>query len=318
MAAVKKTAGKSALIYKVKFDMDFLKPTYWTTWLAVFVLFTFMFLPAKLTDFLGNVLGDLARNINNKRRRIARKNLELCFPDIGPLERKELLKKNFRAQMRSALHYGLFWWAPKFILKKRIILKGQEYIEESQKAGRSVIIMTSHSVGLEAAVSAVTMRYPISGPFKLMKNKVINWLVAKCRTRFGTIIYTREAGLRPIIKDVRAGQVMFYLPDEDQGKERSIFVPFFGVPKATIPVLGRLAKTCNADVLPCISCYDEKQHKYIVHILPALKDFPAGDDEKDTIRMNEAIEDTVRLCPAQYFWTLKLFRTRPDGEKKFY
>jgi len=235
MAAVKKTAGKSALIYKVKFDMDFLKPTYWTTWFAVFVLFVFMFLPAKLTDFLGNVLGDLARNINNKRRRIARKNLELCFPDIDPLERKELLKKNFRAQMRSALHYGLFWWAPKFILKKRIILKGQEYIEASQKAGRSVIIMTSHSVGLEAAVSAVTMRYPISGPFKLMKNKVINWLVAKCRTRFGTIIYTREAGLRPIIKDVRAGQVMFYLPDEDQGKERSIFVPFLACQKRLFP-----------------------------------------------------------------------------------
>ncbi len=318
MAAVKKIAGQSSLIYKAKFEAEFLRPTYWLTWLAVFMLFIFMLLPAKLTDFTGNILGDLARNINAKRRRIARKNIELCFPDINQQQRNKLLKQNFRAQTRSILHYGLFWWAPKFMLKKRIIIKGQQYIEQSQKAGRSVIVMTSHSVGLEAAVSAITMRYPISGPFKLMKNKVTNWLVAKCRTRFGTIIYTREAGLRPIIKDVRAGQVMFYLPDEDLGKDRSIFVPFFGEQKATIPVLGRLAKTCNADVLPCISCYDEKQHKYIIHILPALKDFPSGDDKKDTIRMNKAIEETVRICPAQYFWTLKLFRTRPEGEDRFY
>lgn len=311
-------AAKSALIYDASFRLEFLKPQYWSVWLALFFLFILTFLPASITDVIGDFLGDVGRNLNAKRRRIARKNIELCFPDMQEQEKKALLRKIFRAQIKSVLHYGLFLWAPKSVLQKRVQVIGEEFITESQKAGKSVIVMTSHSVGLEAAVSAITMRYPISGPFKLMKNAVTNWFVAKCRTRFGTIIYTREAGLRPIIKDVRSGRVMFYLPDEDLGKDRSIFVPFFGVQKATIPVLGRLAKTCNADVFPCISCYDDEAHQYKIHILPALKDFPQGDDVADATRMNEAIKETVMLCPSQYFWTLRLFRTRPDGEEKFY
>lgn len=310
--------GSSPLVYRTGFRLSYLKPVYWSTWLAVLLLFVLLWLPASVTDVLAMGLGDLARNFNKKRRRIARKNLQLGFPELSDAERKHLLKQTFRAQMRSVLHYGLFWWAPQWLLRKRIVIQGEEHIRASRQAGRNVIVMTSHSVGLEAAVSAITQRYPISGPFKVMRNPVINWLVARGRTRFGTVIYTREAGLRPIIKDVRAGQVLFYLPDEDLGKDRSIFVPLFGVQKATIPVLGRLAKSCHADVLPCIACYDETRRKYIVHIRPPLKDFPRGDDATDAAHMNRAIEDTIRLCPAEYFWTLRIYRTRPEGEQRFY
>lgn len=312
------TVGTSPLVFSNNFSIGFLRPHYWPTWLSLAFLFAVNLLPAAWVDAIANILGDLARNINQKRRRIARKNLELVFPDLTNNERKALLRQHFHAQMRSVIHLGMFWWSPTSSLNKRIEVLGKEYIDQSLAKGKAVIVMTSHSVGLEAAVSAITMRYPVSGPFKKMKNPVTNYFLAKGRTRFGTIIYSREAGLRPIIKDVRAGNIMFYLPDEDLGKDRSIFVPFFNVQKATIPVLGRLAKTCNADVLPCISCYDVSQHKYKIHILPALTDFPAEDDVLDATRMNQAIEKTVKLCPAQYFWTLRIFRTRPEGEKRFY
>ena len=311
-------AGKSRLVYKAEFSRAFLKPVYWTSWLYVLMLFILFLLPDRLVDWMARHLGDLARVINKKRRRIAEINIQLSFPELDEEKKAAMLKNHFRAQMRSVLHYGLIWWASEKKLRNKIILQGQQHIEASLNKGRSVIVMTSHSVGLEMAVSAITMRYPISGPFKILKNPVTNWLVAKGRTRFGTIIYSREAGLRPIIKDVQAGQLMFYLPDEDLGKDRSIFVPMFNVQKATVPVLGRLAKNCNADVLPCISCYDEASAKYIVHILPPLDDYPKGNDEQDATRMNQAIEDTVRICPDQYFWTLKLFRTRPEGEERFY
>ena len=313
-----KQAGKSKLVYKAGFKWAFLKPVYWPSWLSILLLFILFLLPDKLTDWLANLLGDLARIINKKRKHIAEINIQLCFPGLDNEKKAELIKRNFRAQIRSVLHYGLIWWSSRKTLESKIIIKGREHIDASLQKGRSVIVMTSHSVGLEMAVSAITMNYPVSGPFKILKNPLTNWLVAKGRTRFGTIIYSREAGLRPIIKDVQAGQLMFYLPDEDLGKDRSIFVPMFNVKKATVPVLGRLAKSCNADVLPCISCYDEQAGKYIIHILPALKDFPQGNDEQDASQMNQAIEDTIRICPEQYFWTLRLFRTRPEGEDKFY
>ena len=311
-------AGKSQLVYQNAFQWWFLKPAYWSSWLAVGFLFVLHLLPIQVADKLAIVLGDLARNINAKRRRIARKNLQLCFPYYSEQQIKDSLKKHFRAQIRSVLHYGFFWWSSKKRLQKIIEIDGQQYIEQSRQAGRGIIIMTGHSVGLEAAVLAITLHYPISGPFKPMKNPLTNWLVAKGRTRFGTILYTRQAGLRPVIKDVRAGQVMFYLPDEDLGEKHCIFSDFFGVKKATIPVLGRLSKNCKADVLPCVSCYDEAKRKYIVHLLPPLENFPEGDDEADTRTMNQALEKTIMLCPEQYFWTMKFFRTRPAGEDSLY
>jgi len=314
----KAKAGKSSLVYDTRFKLGYLKPMYWGTWLTVSFLLIILFLPVALQDALANKVGDLFRNINAKRRRIARKNVDLCFPELNDEDKKELIRKNFRHHARSVLNYGLIWWAPEFVLKKRIVFNGQENIESSLESGRSVIFMAAHSLGLEAAVSAVGMDYPISGPFNPMKNKLVDWLVAKGRSRHGAIIYTRETGLRPIIKDVRAGCTMFYLPDEDLGEDRSIFAPFFGVEKATVPVLGRLAKSCNADVLPCMACYDEQKHQYVIHILPAIKDFPRGEDLEDTQLMNQSLEEIIRICPAQYFWTMKLFKTRPTGEAGIY
>lgn len=311
-------SNSSKLEFQVKFKWRYLKPEYWPTWFFVLVLFWINLLPAALVDMLGHLLGDIARKVNHKRRRIARKNIQLCFSKYTLEGRKRMLRRVSHNQVRSVLHYGLIWWGSRARLNKRIVVCGQEHIDASLAAGKSVIIMASHSVGLEAAVSAITLRYPISGPFKMLKNPVINYMVARGRARFGSLLYSREAGLRPIIKDVRSGRLMFYLPDEDLGKDRSIFVPFFGVEKATVPVLGRLAKTCNADVLPCMSCYDEASHKYIIHVLPPLEDFPQGDDVADTTRMNQAIEQSIALCPEQYFWTLRIFRTRPEGEERFY
>jgi len=314
----KQMKPKSSLVYDTSFKLEYLKPGYWGVWVSVVFLWLFMFLPGSILDGLANKLGDLIRNINKKRRRIARTNIGLCFPELDDEEKKELIRENFRHQARSILYYGIIWWAPKFILKKRIVFQGQENIEASLNNGRSVIFMAAHSLGLEAAVSAATMSYPLSGPFNPMKNKLVDWFVAKGRARHGAILYTRETGLRPVIKDVRGGCMMFYLPDEDLGAERSIFAPFFGVEKASVPVLGRLAKSCKADVLPCIACYDEERHRYNIHILPALKDFPTGDDYEDTQTMNKSLEEIIRLCPSQYFWIMKLFKTRPDGESKLY
>ncbi len=309
---------KSALLYETGFKLEYLHPAYWGTWLLVFFLFVVFLLPASVQDVMANLLGDLGRNLNKKRRRIARKNIELCFPELSVENRKQLLKANFRHQARSVLHYGLIWWAPMWMLKRRIRVNGEENLRQSIDNGRSLIVMAAHSLGLEASVAITSMNHQVTGPFNPMKNKLVDWLVARGRVRHGTLIYTRKAGLRPVIKDVRKGATMFYLPDEDLGKDRSIFSRFFSVQKATVPVLGRLAKSCNADVIPCVACYDESTRQYVVNYLPAIASFPTGDDASDSRTMNQSLEELVRLCPDQYFWTMKLFKTRPEGEAGFY
>ncbi len=318
MAEVKSTAGSSSLVYDTRFSISYLHPRYWGVWFAVLLLFLISLLPRLFQDGLARVLGDFFRKVNAKRRRIARINIALCFPELSERERSDFLVQYYRHHVRSLLAFGLIWWGSKAKLEKTIVINGQENIDRALNNKRGVIFLAAHSLGLEAAVSSVAMRYLSSGPFKPMKNKLVDWFVARGRSRHGGFLYSREAGLRPIIKDVRAGNVMFYLPDEDLGKERSIFAPFFGVEKATVPVLGKMAKVCKADVLPCMAEYDVKARRYVIHILPALKDFPTGDDHRDTVSMNVALEELVRLCPSQYFWMMKLFKTRPEGEAKIY
>lgn len=313
-----KQKEKSPLHFDTSFHLSFLMPKYWATWLILLISFLIYLLPARRVDKIANKLGDFAKKSNKKRLKIASKNIELCFPGFTEHEKEKILREHFRAQARSVLHYGLIMWGSKRTLQKRIKLHGQELIEQSKQQGREAIIMVVHTVGLEAAVNTLSFHNQITGPFKSMRNELLNYIVAKARIRFGTLIYTREAGLRPIIKDVKKGCVMCYLPDEDLGPEKSIFTPLFGIKKATIPVLGRLAKSCNADVFPCVSCYDEKDAKYNVHVLPKLENFPVGEDEQDTLEMNRAIENLITKCPEQYFWTLRIFKTRPEGEKKFY
>ncbi len=151
---------------------------------------------------------------------------------------------------------------------------------------------------------------------------MIDWKIANGRLRFGSdngsVLFTREDGLRPLIRETRAGKVLIYLADEDLGAENSVFAPFFGVQKATIPVLGRLAKSCNAVVLPCVSCYQENNRCYDINLLPKIENLPSGDDVLDSISMNKAIEQAIELCPIQYLWTLRYFQTRPEGEASVY
>jgi lauroyl-KDO2-lipid IV(A) myristoyltransferase len=300
------------------FRWALLKPGYWPTWFMMLLFFLFSLLPVRLIDFVGEKLGELAARKNKKRFNIARKNLSRCFPDKTKDEIDLIVVEHFRSQIRSFLHYGLIWWAPVFRLKKHITSEGFEQINGFRKQGKNIIALTLHNVGLEFSVTALTMHAAAGGPYKPMRNEVIDWLVARGRKRFGTKILTREDGFRPLIKNTRAGRVLIYLADEDLGADVSVFVPFFGVQKATVPVLGRLAKSCNAVVLPCASCYDKTQRKYVVKLLSPIENFPAGDDVVDATAMNAAIENAVKECLIQYFWTLRLFQTRPAGEASFY
>lgn len=300
------------------FGRHLLHPRYWHLWLFLAGFYVFSWLPLALIDVFAEALAALAYRKNKKRVHYASVNLSLCFPDKTPAQIAAMVRRHFSYQMKSVMHYGLVWWAPKWRLRKLVQLQGWEHIERARAQGQQVIALTSHSVGLEFAVSALSLQFDCSGMYKNMKNPLIDFMVARGRTRFGVRAYSRDQGLRPLIRDTRNGRVMIYLGDEDLGAQHSVFALFFGVQKATLPVLGRLAKQCRAVVLPCISCYDTQARRYVVRLLPPI-DTPSADDEQlAALQMNRAIERTVRECVVQYFWTLRLFKTRPPGETPVY
>lgn len=304
--------------YPPPFSRAFLAPRFWGVWLGLGLLWLFTLLPARWRRALGRGAGALIYRRNAKRRGFALMNLEWCFPQMPAEQREAIARDYFRYMAQGMLDYGMLWWAGERELDRQVVLAGEEHLLPHLEAGTPVILLTGHHVALDVAGIAFNRKYPVVSIFKKVRNPLIGWFIARGRNRFGGVIHERADNMRPIVKATREGYALYYLPDEDLGPERSVFAPFFGVPTATIPALGRLAKMCRAVVLPFMAYYDAEHDRYVARLFPALENFPTGDEVEDATRMNQAIEQLVQAGPAQYMWSMRMFQTRPGGAPRPY
>jgi len=288
------------------------------TRLAVGLLWLLHFLPLGLLAPFGQGIGLAAFSLLGRRRRICLRNLELCFPDMAPGARREVARRHFMWLGRSYVERGLLWWASERRLRRLIRVEGREHVDAT---GGRAILLVPHFLGLDVAGTRLNMEWDAVSMYSRQKNRVVDALLVKYRARFRPVtLVSRQEGLRPAIRGIRDGRVFYYLPDMDFGARESIFVPFFGVPAATVPALPRLAKLTGAPVLPVWTRMLPGGAGYVVHIQPPFDGFPTGDLDADTRRMNAWIE-AVALEPdmlAQYHWTHRRFKTRPPGEPPVY
>ncbi|MFD2379397.1 hypothetical protein ACFSTJ_20645 [Ottowia pentelensis] len=116
------------------------------------------------------------------------------------------------------------------------------------------------------------------------------------------------------MRALREGQMLYLLPDMDLGPQESIFVPFFGIPTATVPSLPRFAKLGGARVVPVVTRLTPDGYEVRVH--PAWQDYPGNDVAADTARMNAELQAWIDTMPEQYYWVHKRFKTRPEGSRR--
>jgi Kdo2-lipid IVA lauroyltransferase/acyltransferase len=277
-------------------------------------------LPVRALGALGTVLGSLLFHLASARRRIAAINLRLCFPELPQAERDRLLLAHFRALGRATLQETVSWWGSRDEVERLTRIEGAEH--HAAQAGKPVIWLAPHFVGLNIGGVRMSTSYaPAVSLYARILNPHLDRLMLHARTRFGSAerpneLYSRRDGIKPVIRAIRKGLPFYYLPDMDFGRKDAVFVPFFGVPAATVTGLSRLARATGAVVVPCITCWDGKG--YVVRFYPAWENFPSEDVEADTRRMNAFIEDRIREMPEQYFWVHKRFKTRPRGEPGLY
>ncbi len=275
------------------------------------------FLPLGLLAALGNAVGAAAFWLIPERRRVTRINLARCFPGMDPAAREHLARAHFRAFTRAFLEHALLWWASPARLRRLVRLEGLEHLRALH--GRPVILLMPHFVGLDAAVTRLSCELDVAGIYARQKNLLYERLLARGRNRFGrTRMISRQDGVRPAIRAIREGYPFCYLPDLDFGPRDSIFVPFFGVPAATVTGASRMARLAGAKVLPCVARMLPGAGGYVTTIYPPWTDFPTEDLAADTRRVNAFIEQRVLEMPEQYFWLHKRFKTRPPGEARFY
>lgn len=304
--------------YPRPFSAALLAPRYWPTWLGLGLFRLFRHLPLRLRQAVARRIGDRVYRTNTKRRQIVGLNLRWCFPELSDAAREKLSRDYFRALTQSFLDFSLLWWGGTKEIERKLVLEGVEHLQAARKDGRPTILLTCHTVGLDQGAVALMQHYPVVGLIKEARNPVIDWYMSHGRTRFDTVLYRREQGLRPVMKAIKSGRCFYYLPDEDLGPENSVFVPFFGVPTATITALPRLVRLTGAAVLPAYTRYEPETGRWIVTVDPPLEGYPSGNDMADAARMNAELERMIRQSPDQYMWSMRLFQTRPEGEQNPY
>jgi KDO2-lipid IV(A) lauroyltransferase len=284
------------------------------TRLAIGFMWLVHFLPLALLAKVGAAIGVAAFWLIPERRMVTRTNLAKCFPQKSPEERERLARAHMRAFCRAFMEQGILWWSPRERIQQLVRLEGVENLKGHAKT----IVFAPHFVGFEATLMRLGLDFEMAMMYSRQKDPRFEAQLYNGRTRFGAHMYPRQGGIKKGIEIINSGTLYYYLPDLDFGPKRSVFVPFFGVPAATVTGLAYIARTTGAAVVPCVTRMLPGGRGYRARLYPPWADFPSGDDVQDARRMMAFIEERVLEMPEQYFWLHKRFKTRPEGEARFY
>mgnify|MGYP006281581879 CR=1 FL=1 len=273
-------------------------------------------LPLPVVRALGVLMGWLLFVLAFPRRKVVLVNLRLCFPHWTRMQQWSVALQSFVYFSQSWLDRGWLWEAPAAVLEQRLRRVGNW--QDLEQPG-PVIIFSPHFYGLDAAATAVGLRTArqCTTIYTPQRNLLVDAWAARGRQRFGDVhLMTRFDGVKTIVSLLRKDGLLFLLPDMNFGPDESIFVPFFGIPTATVPSLSRFSRMGRARVVPLISRLTPQG--YELEMLPAWDHFPSDDVAADTALMNQRLQAWIATMPAQYFWVHKRFKTRPAGDAAFY
>ncbi len=286
---------------------------------ALFLLWLLHWLPLGLLAPLGRGLGLLLFALARSRRGTALRNLELCLPQLEVAERRHIAREHFQWLGRSILERGVLWHASPRRLRRLIHVEGD--VQLAQRSDRPVMWLVPHFIALDVAGAATQLFQSkwVASIYQQQSEPTFDAAIRRGRLRFGQgEVFPRSDSARPLMRAVRAGAEFFNLPDMDFGARDAAFVPFFGVPAATLLAPSRMARALNMIVQPVVAHMLPGGQGYRVCFLEPWVDFPGADALVDTARMNRWIEAQVRADPAQYLWVHRRFKTRPPGEPPVY
>ena len=266
-----------------------------------------------LADFLASVTWFVLA----RRRKIALTNLRLCFPEWSEQKRVETAKGVFRNLIRAALDHSVLAKGSKDQVLDMVKFEGKEQFEALCKTEK-VIIVAPHFVGLDAGGVAMNTIVRGASLYQTQSNPVWDKWAFEARKRFSdpVLIPKSNSAMKEVIRALRASLPFYYLPDMDHGARNSVFVPFFGVQAATLPMVSKLAKLTGAKVIWGIA--ETTPEGYTMPLSKPLENFPTNDATADTLRLNQELEQFILKHPDQYLWTHRRFKTRPEGEPSVY
>jgi len=296
------------------FKFSFLLPKYWLTWLGVIILYSISWLPYKLQLAMGRALGRLLLKIGSSRKKVALRNLELCFPEMPAEERQRILQENFENTGIALFETGMGWWWPDWRIKRKFTVTGVENITKAKEEGKGVLLLAMHYLSAEIIARGIGNAEPLVIFYRPHNNQLMEFFQFRGRGRSNKYMLGKR-DVKGLIKALRDKESCLYLPDQDYGRNRSLFVPMFAVKDAATTtgtlIFARQKETVTMMMIPKRK---DDGSGYTIEVTPALEGFPTDNDEADVIRVNQEVEKAILRKPEQYMWLHRRFKTRPNED----
>ena len=297
-------------------DQQFLSPRYWGTWIAIGLFKLLAPLSIKNQVRIGKFIGSLAYRLAKWRRQITEVNIGLCFPEMDEATRQKLVKDCIDENAIGLIETARAWFADPESIRDQLEVCGLENLTKANALGRGVIVIGAHYTALDLGAVMASRYVDFNGMYRPHKNPLMDKVMRESRLRVAKIV--DRADMRTIIRSLKAGENLWYAPDQDYGAAVSVFAPFFGVEAATVKTTTGLARINKSPVI--VLSYHRKPDNsgYIMRFNEPLEGFPTGDEVVDATRINAELEREIRRCPEQYMWVHRRFKTRPEGQPGFY
>jgi len=304
-----------------KFRRALLHPRHWLSWLGmgIWALFSIV-LPYKTSLKAGKLLGSILYKIAKSRAHIARVNIKHCYPELDEAEREKLVLATIQETAIAVFESGASWfWPERKWSQVGVDYIGFEHLEKMQEQGKGVLLLTMHFTPFEICGALTSRKQLISAFYRPHNNAVYEYLQARGRIRHapGASVIPSD-DVRGIIKSLRQGKFIAYLPDQDYGRDRSVFAPYFGIQTATVKAPNQLITLGKAELMAWITTRDPNTGRYRIEITAPMTDQLGNGDIEDATVLNAFIEEQIRKWPEQYLWVHRRFKTRPEGEASFY
>lgn len=283
-------------------------PAFWPTWFGLGCLRLLAWLPHAAQLQLGRGLGTCFFHLAKKRRNITLVNIQLCFPHLSASEQLTLTRQHLQAMCIGLLEVGMcWWWSPKR-LENMANIRGLEHLDTALAKGKGVLLLSGHFTTLEVSGRLLSLQRNIDAMFRPHDNPVLAWAMQRFRGEHAGQAIPRQ-DLRSVLRALRKNHAVWYAPDQSKKFKQHVLAPFFGEPAVCNTATAKLSKLTGAAVVPFFG-WRQADGSYQLELLPALLDFPSGDDIADATRVNQVIETAILQAPEQYLWAHERFKKR--------
>ena len=296
-------------------NTNFFHPKYFPTWILIFLMRVGVFIPFRLQVCFGKIIGKLIYPFMTELRKTAYSNISNCFPEKKQSQVTILVKQHFEAIGISLFETANAYYASDKKIEKMLIINNEQFFTEALKKEGGIILLCSHFMPLMLGSRALLIKHTIANIYRPQNNKLFDQVMVKGYVKNGAVMI-KNTDTRSIMKAIRNSLPIWYAPDQDLGKNNSIFAPLFGIQTATASATSRLAKNNNTRVIPY--SFIRVKDGYEMSFDKPLKNYPSGDATKDASKTNQILEKQILKNPEQYLWIHRRFKTRPEGEENFY